>query len=46
MSDSADRYGMFFDAQLVDDEYDRIYTSSDFASYLDQIVGNGIFPNP
>lgn len=47
MSRDADAYGMFFDAQLnSDNEYDRLYTSEDFSSYLDKIVGNGVFPNP
>ena len=38
--------GLFFDAIKVNDEYDRIYDSEDFASYLDEMVGNGVFPTP
>lgn len=36
----------FFDAELVDDEWDRAYLSSDFASYFATFIGNGVFPNP
>lgn len=36
----------FFDAVYDGDTYDREYTSGDFASYLDKIVGNGVFSNP
>lgn len=36
----------FFDAIYDGDTYDREYTSGDFASYLDKIVGNGVFSNP
>lgn len=47
MSRDADTYGMFFDAQLnSDNEYDRLYTSEDFSSYLNKLVGNGVFPTP
>lgn len=38
--------GMFFDAEKVNDEYDRLYSSGDFSKYLNQIVGNGVFPVP
>ena len=31
----------FFDAELVDDEWDRAYLSSDFASYFATFIGNG-----
>lgn len=27
-------------------EYDRVYDANDVTSYLDKIVGNGVFPNP
>jgi len=36
----------FFDAVYDGNTYDREYTSGDFASYLDKIVGNGVFSNP
>lgn len=36
----------FFDAQLVSGAYDRTYSAGDFASYLNKLVGNGVFPNP
>lgn len=36
----------FFDAILNDGVYDRIYNSDDVTSYLDKLVGNGVFPNP
>lgn len=36
----------FFDAQLVDGEYDRKYSSGDFSKYLKGIVGSGVFPIP
>lgn len=26
--------------------YDRVYNAQDFTSYLDKIVGSGVFPNP
>lgn len=38
--------GLFFDAELVDGEFDREYSSSDFSKYLNQLVGNGVFPVP
>ena len=36
----------FFNAILDGGVYDRIYNSDDVTSYLDKIVGNGVFPNP
>lgn len=36
----------FFNAVLSDGVYDRIYNSEDMTSYLDKLVGNGVFPNP
>lgn len=36
----------FFDVVYDGNTYDREYTSGDFASYLDKIVGNGVFSNP
>lgn len=38
--------GMFFDAVESGGVYDRTYSASDFSSYLHNIVGNGVFPNP
>lgn len=38
--------GYFFDAELVGGEYDRVYDSEDMTSYLDLLVGNGVFPTP
>jgi hypothetical protein len=38
--------GYFFNALKVNDTYDRIYNAEDVTSYLDKIVGNGVFPNP
>lgn len=39
-------HSYFFDAQLVDGNYDREYYASDMARYLDGLVGNGVFPIP
>jgi hypothetical protein len=36
----------FFNAVLNDGEYDRTYNAEDVTSYLDLLVGNGVFPNP
>ena len=36
----------FFNAVLSDGVYDRMYNAEDVTSYLDKIVGNGVFPNP
>lgn len=36
----------FFNAVLSDGSYDRVYNADDFTSYLDLIVGSGVFPNP
>ena len=36
----------FFDAVLSGGVYDRTYSSGDFTSYLNLLVGNGVFPNP
>lgn len=38
--------GYFFDAIKTGDTYDRVYNSEDMTSYLDKIVGSGVFPNP
>ena len=36
----------FFNAVLNDGVYDRVYNADDMTSYLDLLVGNGVFPNP
>lgn len=38
--------GMFFNAVENGGVYDRTYNASDFVTYLHNIVGNGVFPNP
>lgn len=38
--------GYFFNAVQQNGVYDRVYSAEDFSNYLDQIVGNGVFPNP
>ncbi len=37
---------MFFNAVKEGDVYDRTYNADDFSRYLENIVGNGVFPNP
>lgn len=39
-------YSYFFNAKQIDGEYDRTYTAEDMTSYLDGIVGSGVFPTP
>ena len=36
----------FFNAVNDGGTYDRIYNAEDVTSYLDKLVGNGVFPNP
>lgn len=36
----------FFNAVESGGTYDRIYNAEDVTAYLDQLVGNGVFPNP
>lgn len=36
----------FFNAVLSGGVYDRTYNAEDVTSYLDKILGNGVFPNP
>ena len=36
----------FFNAVLNNGVYDREYNAEDMTSYLDLLVGNGVFPNP
>lgn len=38
--------GYFFNAVLNEGVYDRLYNAEDMTSYLDLLVGNGVFPNP
>ena len=38
--------GYFFNAILQDGVYDRVYDAEDVTSYLDMLVGDGVFPNP
>ena len=38
--------GYFFNAVENDGVYDRVYNAEDVTSYLNQIVGDGVFPNP
>lgn len=35
----------FFNAELVDGEYDRVYLAEDYARYFSSFIGNGVFPN-
>lgn len=36
----------FFNAVESGGEYDRVYDAEDMTSYLDLLVGDGVFPNP
>lgn len=38
--------GYFFNAVESGGVYDRVYNAEDVTSYLDKLVGNGVFPNP
>lgn len=33
----------FFDANLIGEEYDRVYLASSFAAYFSSFIGNGVF---
>ena len=33
----------FFNAHLIDGEYDRVYLAEHFAKYFASFIGNGIF---
>lgn len=35
----------FFDANLVGEEYDRVYLAQEFAAYFASFIGNGVFAN-
>ena len=39
-------YSGFFNAELVNGEYDRTYLAETFAKYFSLFVANGVFPNP
>lgn len=36
----------FFNAELINDQYDRTYNAEDFARYFASFIGSGIFPSP
>lgn len=36
----------FFDAELVEGEYDRVYSAERFAEYFAAFIANGVFPDP
>lgn len=36
----------FFDAKLVGDKYDRVYSAERFAEYFASFIANGVFPDP
>lgn len=36
----------FFDANLIDDEFDRVYIADQFAQYFASFIGNGVFNLP
>lgn len=38
--------GYFFNAEESGGVYDRVYNAEDVTSYLDKLVGNGVFPTP
>lgn len=38
-------YG-FFDAELVQGQYDRVYDAAEFAQYFSLLIKNGVFPDP
>jgi hypothetical protein len=38
--------GYFFNAVNSGGVYDRVYNAEDVTSYLDKLVGSGVFPNP
>ena len=38
--------GYFYNAIKTGDVYDRLYNDEDFCSYLNKLVGNGVFPTP
>lgn len=36
----------FFNAEIINGEYDRVYLAEDYARYFSSFIGNGVFPNP
>ena len=36
----------FFNSEIVNGEYDRVYLAEDYANYFSSFIGNGVFPNP
>ena len=38
--------GYFFNAIYDGEAYDRVYNAEDMTSYLNELVGNGVFPTP
>lgn len=36
----------FFNSEIINGEYDRVYLAEDYANYFSSFIGNGIFPNP
>lgn len=39
-------YSGFFNAQLVNDTYDRVYDAGDFSGYFSTFIGDGVFADP
>ena len=35
----------FFNSEIVNGEYDRVYLAEDYANYFSSFIGNGVFPN-
>jgi len=36
----------FFNSELIDGNYDRVYLAEDYARYFKSFIGNGIYANP
>ena len=36
----------FFDSDVINGQYDRVYSAEDFASYFNTVLTTGIFPSP
>ena len=39
-------YSGFFNAQLVNEKYDRVYDAGNFAEYFSTFIGDGVFAEP
>ena len=39
-------YSGFFNAQLVNEKYDRVYDAGNFAEYFSMFIGDGVFAEP